>query len=51
MPGHMGAERVTVKGLEIVAVDEESNRLLVKGAVPGNNGGLVMVRSAQTGAK
>ncbi|HOM82997.1 MAG TPA: 50S ribosomal protein L3 [Armatimonadota bacterium] len=43
-PGHMGHERVTVKGLSVVRVDAERNLLLVRGAVPGPNGNLVMVR-------
>jgi large subunit ribosomal protein L3 len=42
-PGHMGAERVTVKGLQVVRADAEKNMLVVKGAVPGPNGGLVVV--------
>lgn len=45
MAGHMGHERVTVLNLEIVEVDPERNLLLVKGAVPGPTGGLVMVRT------
>jgi large subunit ribosomal protein L3 len=44
MPGHMGAEKVTVRNLEVVKVIEERNVLLVKGAVPGCNGGYVLVR-------
>lgn len=43
-PGHMGHEQVTVKGLSVVRVDAERNLLLVRGAVPGPNGNLVMVR-------
>ena len=35
MSGHMGAERVTTKNLEVVRVDQENNLLLIKGAVPG----------------
>ncbi|MDG2149011.1 MAG: 50S ribosomal protein L3 [Planctomycetota bacterium] len=46
MAGRMGNERVTVKGLEILAVDAENGQLLVKGPVPGANGGLVLVRSS-----
>jgi len=46
MAGQMGNERVTVLNLEVVYVDVERNLLLVKGAVPGPNGGLLMVRSA-----
>ena len=41
-----GNQRVTVLNLEVVQADPERNLLLVKGAVPGPNGGLVMVRSA-----
>ncbi|RKY22638.1 MAG: 50S ribosomal protein L3 [Planctomycetota bacterium] len=44
MPGRMGNERVTVKGLEVLAVDVAAGQLLVKGPVPGANGGLVFVR-------
>jgi len=43
MGGHMGDQQVTVKNLEIVAIDEENNELLVKGAVPGARGGLLMI--------
>lgn len=44
MAGHMGAERVTVQRLEVVRVDVERSLLLVKGAVPGANGGGLIVR-------
>ncbi len=46
MAGHMGAERVTVKKLRVVRTDAERNLLLVKGAVPGPRGGLLLVRKA-----
>jgi large subunit ribosomal protein L3 len=46
MAGQMGNERVTVLNLEVVQADPERNLLLLRGAVPGPNGGLVMVRSA-----
>ena len=46
MPGHYGVERVTVQNLEIVKVDAERNLLMIKGAIPGANGSLVMVRDA-----
>ena len=46
MAGHMGAEQVTVQNLEVVRVDAERNLLLVKGAVPGANGGDVLIKSA-----
>ena len=44
MSGHMGDERVTTQGLEVVRVDLERNLLLIKGAVPGAPGGEVIVR-------
>jgi large subunit ribosomal protein L3 len=47
MAGQMGTTRVTVRNLEIVEVDTEENVLLVKGAVPGPNGGYVVVRRAR----
>lgn len=43
-PGHMGHERVTVKRVEVVRVDPEKNLILIKGAVPGPNGGLLTVK-------
>jgi large subunit ribosomal protein L3 len=46
LPGHLGHERVTILNLEIVEVDVERNLLLVKGAIPGPNGSLVLVRNA-----
>jgi large subunit ribosomal protein L3 len=46
MAGHMGHERVTVLNLEVAKIDPERNLLLVRGAVPGPKGGLVMIRSA-----
>jgi len=47
MAGHMGDARVTVRNLEIIDVDTEDNVLVVKGAVPGPNGGYVVVRRAK----
>ena len=44
MAGHMGAERVTTQGLEVVRVDVERNLLLIKGAIPGAPGGDLIVR-------
>ena len=49
MAGHYGVERVTIQNLEIVKVDAERNLLLIKGAVPGPNGGLLEVRNACKG--
>jgi len=44
MAGHMGNERVTLKKLQVIQSDPERNLLVVKGSVPGANGGLLMVR-------
>ena len=46
LPAHMGDERVTAKGLEIVDVKAQDNLLLVKGAVPGAPGGIVIINKA-----
>ena len=43
MPGHMGAEAVTVQNLEIVKIDVENNLIAVKGAIPGLKGGIVAI--------
>ena len=47
MGGHMGHAQVTVRNLEVIDVDTEDNVLAVKGAVPGPNGGYVIVRRAK----
>ena len=47
MPGHMGAARVTVQGIRIVEVDAEKNLLYLRGAVPGPNGGYVVLQRAR----
>jgi large subunit ribosomal protein L3 len=44
--GHMGDERVTTKGLTVARVDADNNLIMVRGAVPGPNGSLVVVRKA-----
>src|SRR5690606_1401096 len=46
MAGHMGHERVTTMNLEVVESDAERNVLLIKGSVPGPNGGVVSVRNS-----
>jgi large subunit ribosomal protein L3 len=46
MPGRMGNNRVTAQNLLVYRVDADNGVLLIKGAIPGRNGGLVMVRSA-----
>jgi large subunit ribosomal protein L3 len=47
MAGQLGTQRVTIRNLEVVQVDAEDNVLMVKGAVPGPNGGYVVVRPAR----
>lgn len=49
MPGRLGGKRRTTQNLEVVRVDEERSLLLVRGAVPGAPGSLVLVRSAVKG--
>jgi len=44
LPGHMGGDTVTIRGVEIVRVDVEQNLLLVKGAVPGGKNGFLTIR-------
>lgn len=44
MPGRYGASQITMRHLKVVRVDEEDNMLLVKGAVPGPNGGFLVIR-------
>ena len=46
MAGRMGSEKVTTLNLRVVAADPEKNLLLVRGAVPGPKGGMVVVRDA-----
>lgn len=45
LPGHMGAETITIQGLQVMKVDEERNVLLVKGSIPGPNNSYVSVKS------
>jgi large subunit ribosomal protein L3 len=47
MAGRMGNDQVTVRNLEIVQIDSDENVILVKGAIPGPNGGYVMIRRAK----
>ena len=52
LPGHMGAEQVTIQNLEIIKVDMENNCILVKGSIPGPKKGFVIIKSAvKTDAK
>lgn len=51
LPGHMGVDRVTVQNLDVVKVDDERNLLLVKGAVPGAKGGLLIIKDTVKSGK
>ena len=46
MPGHMGASNVTIQNLEIVRADAEKNLLLIKGAVPGTKGSILVIKDS-----
>ena len=46
LPGHMGAEQVTIQNLEIIKVDVDDNCILVKGSIPGPKKGMVIIKSA-----
>ena len=46
MAGRMGNERITIRSLEVIAMDKDKNLLMVKGPVPGANSGLLMIREA-----
>ena len=48
MAGHLGVEQVTTRNLALVGVDKEKHLLLIRGTVPGANGGVVFVRQAKT---
>lgn len=50
LPGHMGNKKRTVQNLEVVGVRKEDNLLLIKGAVPGSKGSLVIVKKAVKGS-
>jgi large subunit ribosomal protein L3 len=43
LPGHMGAEQVTIQNLEVVKVDPENNLIALRGAIPGPKGGIVTI--------
>ncbi|MGH7430433.1 MAG: hypothetical protein ACREI5_01260, partial [Candidatus Methylomirabilales bacterium] len=49
MPGRMGGARVTIRGLRVVRSDPSRNLLLIRGAVPGPQGGLLAVRKTGKG--
>lgn len=51
LPGHLGAEKVTVQGLRVVRIDLDRNLLLIRGAVPGAKGSLVTIRDSVKAAR
>lgn len=51
LPGHMGVDKITVQNLDVVKVDSERNLLLVRGAVPGPKGGLIVVKETVKSGK
>ena len=51
MPGHMGAEKVTIQNLDVVKVDAENNLIALRGAIPGPKGGYVYITDAIKGQK
>lgn len=51
LPGHMGVDKITVQNLTVVKVDAEKNLLLVKGAVPGPKGGLLVIKETVKSGK
>lgn len=51
LPGHMGMDNITVQNLEVVRVDAERNLILIKGAVPGPKGGLLVIKNTVKSGK
>jgi large subunit ribosomal protein L3 len=47
MPGHMGNKRITCRSIEIINIDTDRNLLVVKGAIPGANQGMVIIQQAK----
>lgn len=48
LPGHMGCNKVTVRNLDVMRIDEDQNLILVKGAIPGGKNGVVCVRVSKS---
>lgn len=51
LPGRMGGERVTIQNLDVVRIDDENNIMLVRGAVPGPKGGLLIIKNTVKAGK
>ena len=47
MPGRMGGKKCTVRNLDVIKIDKDKNLMFVKGAVPGPNGGYVIIRKSR----
>ena len=47
MPGHMGNKRITCRSIEVINIDSDKNILVVKGAIPGANQGMVIIQQAK----
>ena len=47
MPGHMGNKRITCRSIEVINIDTDRNLLVVKGAIPGANQGMVIIQQAK----
>jgi large subunit ribosomal protein L3 len=45
MPGRLGMEQKTIKGLEIIDIDKSQNLLIIKGSIPGKSGNLVSIKT------
>jgi large subunit ribosomal protein L3 len=45
MPGRLGMEQKTIKGLEIIDIDKTQNLLVLKGSIPGKSGNLVSIKT------
>jgi large subunit ribosomal protein L3 len=51
LPGHMGMDNTTIKNLEVVRVDTDRNLILIRGAVPGPKGGLLVIKNTVKSGK
>lgn len=51
LPGHMGMDNTTIQNLEVVRVDADRNLILIKGAVPGPKGGLLVIKNTVKSGK
>jgi large subunit ribosomal protein L3 len=47
MPGRMGGARITVRNLDVIKIDKSRNLLIIKGAIPGPNGGYIIIRKSK----